>query len=102
MEVYLGKIYTPIVFGDAAPSRAANRYEKIVFVTKVGREYDNTKAHPKNTNSRNPQQQKKQQQQKIETSLNPYRAHTCKYIGVSQTASQNRTKDTNINSEKYS
>ena len=31
-------------------SRAANRYEKIVFVTKVGREYENTKAHPKSTN----------------------------------------------------
>ena len=25
-----------------------------------------------------------------------YRAHTCKYIGISQTASQNRTKDTKI------
>ena len=32
--------------------RAANRYEKIVFVTKVGREYENTKVHPKSTNSR--------------------------------------------------
>ena len=53
--------------------RAANRYEKIVFVTKVGREYDNTKAHPKNTNSRNQKKKKKKkQQQKIETSLNPY------------------------------
>ena len=30
--------------------RAANRYEKIVFVTKVGREYENTKVHPKRTN----------------------------------------------------
>ena len=27
--------------------RAANRYEKIVFVTKFGREYENTKVHPK-------------------------------------------------------
>ena len=32
--------------------RAANRYEeekKIVFVTKFGREYENTKVHPKST-----------------------------------------------------
>ena len=34
--------------------------------------------------------------------ISTYRAHTCKYIGVSQTASQNRTKDTKRNSEKYS
>ena len=33
---------------------------------------------------------------------NMYRAHTCNYIGLSQTASQNRTKDTIINSEKNS
>ena len=30
-------------------TRAANRYEKIVFVTKFGREYENTKVHPKST-----------------------------------------------------
>ena len=50
--------YVPL-FNSLCLRRAANRYEKIVFVTKVGREYDNTKAHPKNTNSRNPKKNKK-------------------------------------------
>ena len=31
MEVYLGKIYTPIVFGDAAPSVASFIRSKVIF-----------------------------------------------------------------------
>ena len=31
MEVYLGKIYTPIVFGDAAPSVQSFIGSKVIF-----------------------------------------------------------------------
>ena len=31
MEVYLGKIYTPIVFGDAAPSVPSFIGSKVIF-----------------------------------------------------------------------